>query len=100
MQIVLSPAAMDPGPFFAMLAFLSVMGVVVLRPLARAYAERLRGRSQDAGIDSREIEALQSDLAQLRRELEEVQNRLDFTERVLAQAKERGLLAPPKERGA
>jgi uncharacterized membrane protein len=97
MQVV-ARAGMDPGPFFGMLAFMSVMGVIVLRPLVRAYAERLRGRSQDATLDSRDIEALQGEVAQLRRELDEVQNRLDFTERLLAQARERGLLAPPKER--
>jgi len=98
MPVVPSLAAMDPGPFFGMLAFLSIMGVVVVRPLIRAYAERLRGGDRDAGLDSRELEALQGDMAQLRRELEEVQNRLDFTERVLGQVRERGLLDAPKER--
>lgn len=45
-----------------------------------------------------EFDALRDEVTGLRRELDEAQNRLDFTERLLAQAKERGLLAPPKER--
>jgi hypothetical protein len=45
-----------------------------------------------------EIEALHDEVGGLRRELDEAQNRLDFTERLLAQAKERGLLAAPKDR--
>jgi hypothetical protein len=46
-----------------------------------------------------DVEALHEEVTGLRRELDEAQNRLDFTERLLAQAKERGLLSAPKERG-
>ncbi len=45
-----------------------------------------------------ELDALREEIAGLRRELDENQNRLDFTERLLAQARERGLLNAPKER--
>jgi hypothetical protein len=45
-----------------------------------------------------ELDALRDEVTGLRRELDEAQNRLDFTERLLAQAKERGLLNAPKER--
>ena len=45
-----------------------------------------------------EVDALRDEVAGLRREMDESQNRLDFTERLLAQVKERGLLSPPKER--
>jgi hypothetical protein len=72
--------------------------------LARAFAKRIAG---GAG-NSREVEALRDEVGQLRAEvddlhgrvapLDEIQNRLDFAERLLAQAKERGLLAGPKER--
>ena len=47
---------------------------------------------------SAELDALRDEVTGLRREMDEAQNRLDFTERLLAQAKERGLLAAPKER--
>jgi hypothetical protein len=39
-----------------------------------------------------EVEALRDELSGLRRELDEAQNRIDFTERLLAQAKTQGKL--------
>ena len=44
-----------------------------------------------------EMDGLRDEVTGLRRELDEAQNRLDFTERLLAQARERGLLSPPKD---
>jgi hypothetical protein len=76
----------------------------VLLTLARAFAKRIAG----GGVGPREMEALRDEVAQLRGEvddlrgrvapLDEIQNRLDFTERLLAQARERGLLGAPRER--
>jgi ubiquinone biosynthesis protein UbiJ len=79
--------------------FFTMVGVVAVSfsPLGRAVARRLTGEGRPARDDA-EVEVLQSDVAQLRRELDEVQNRLDFTERLLAQARERGLLSAPRER--
>ena len=62
------------------------------------WAQRLgRGRSGSAGelneVESR-LEALEVDLGNLRRELGETQERLDFTERVLAQQSESRRLGP------
>jgi hypothetical protein len=67
-------------------------------PLGRALARRIAGEPgvRDAQDDA-EIESLHGEVAELRRELDEVQNRLDFAERLLAQAKERGLLNAPRE---
>ncbi|HVO34980.1 MAG TPA: hypothetical protein VMT21_05395 [Gemmatimonadales bacterium] len=86
-----------------MLAMVALVGVSILT-LAKAFAKRIAGGS--AG--SREIEALRDEVAQLRSEVDElqgrvapvdeIQNRLDFAERLLAQARERGLLNAPKER--
>jgi hypothetical protein len=45
-----------------------------------------------------DLDALHDEVTGIRRELDEAQNRLDFTERLLAQARERGLLNAPKER--
>jgi hypothetical protein len=45
-----------------------------------------------------ELDALRDEVTGLRREMDEAQNRLDFTERLLAQARERGLLGAQKER--
>jgi cell division protein FtsB len=86
-----------------MLAMVALVGVSILT-LAKAFAKRIAG---GAG-GSREIEALRDEVAQLRAEVDdvraqlpavdEIQNRLDFAERLLGQARERGLLNPPKER--
>lgn len=78
-----------------------------------AVARRIGGRSRheigpgttDPGAQdavrqlAAEFDALRDEVAGLRRELDDNQNRLDFTERLLAQVKERGLLNAPKERG-
>jgi hypothetical protein len=85
-----------PIVFFAMVAFVGVS----FSPLGRAFARRFSGEAgalEGARRDAAELEALQGEVADLRRELDEVQNRLDFTERMLAQAKERGQLGAPKE---
>jgi hypothetical protein len=42
------------------------------------------------------VEAMESELAALRQELTETQERLDFTERVLAQGAETRRVAPPQ----
>ncbi len=79
----------------------AVFGLVGMSfsPMARALARRIGGEARTAeGVrrDAGEMEALQGEVADLRRELDEVQNRLDFTERTLAQARERGLLGGAK----
>ena len=84
-------------------AVVACSGATVLI-LARAVAKRIAGGS----TGSREVEALRTEVSQLRAEVDdlygrvapvdEIQNRLDFTERLLAQARDRGLLNPPKER--
>jgi len=79
----------------------AVLGLVGMSfsPMARAIARRISGEApQVPGVSTADIEVLHGDVAELRRELDEVQNRLDFAERLLAQAKERGLLNAPKER--
>jgi len=78
--------------------FFAMVGVIAVSfsPVGRAFARRLSGEGRPARDDA-EIEVLHGEVAQMKRELDEVQNRLDFAERMLAQAKERGLLAAPKE---
>ncbi len=71
-------------------AFLSAItivgGFVLLYPVVRALAERIRGRS-DAGVRD-ELHGLREDLGQeiqqVRREIAELSERVDFTERLLA----------------
>ncbi len=92
------------GPEAVILLVLAIGATAIGLTIARAIARRITGGS--AG--SREIEALRDEVAQLRADVEgmqarlpdvdEIQSRLDFTERVLAQARERGLLGVPRER--
>jgi hypothetical protein len=55
---------------------------------------RLRAGALHAG-GSAEIDALRTDVADLRRELQEVQERLDFAERALVQRHDPGRLPGP-----
>jgi hypothetical protein len=76
--------------------FLSVLAMVgsavLLFPLARALAERIRPRNIDAGIKE-ELQMLREDLLaeiqQTRREIGDLGERIDFTERLLAKKIER-----------
>ncbi len=88
---------MDVMAFLALMVTLGAVGVV-FSPIGRALAERLRGRHRDPGLDTGEIEALRDELAAIHRQVDELAERQDFTERMLAQARERGLLQAPKER--
>jgi hypothetical protein len=76
------------------------MGVIAYSPIARAIGNRilhgktpLPGAPQDAG----RVEDLSGEVAALRQALYEQQERVDFTERMLAQARERGALSAPKD---
>jgi len=75
---------MEPGVFLAaLLIFVGIPAFTVLR-IARLRAER---REIPADVTAR-IEALESDMQDLQQQLGETQERLDFTERMLSQARE------------
>jgi len=73
--------------------FVSIASVIVLRgPLGKALAERISGRvgpGRDLGPD---VLGVQAELDQVRSRLTEVEERLDFTERLLAQQRQAGQL--------
>jgi len=77
--------------------FLAVLGIigssVLLFPLVRALAERIRPRAVDAAGVREELQVLREDLLaeiqQARREIGEMGERIDFTERLLAKKSER-----------
>ncbi|HTI06725.1 MAG TPA: hypothetical protein VL549_15590 [Gemmatimonadales bacterium] len=76
-----------PPEGVAFLFTISIIGgTVLLFPVVRALAERIRGRA-DAGTRE-EIQMLREDLLaelqQTRREIGEMSERIDFTERLLA----------------
>ena len=74
--------------------FISIAAVSIFRgPFGKALAERMGGRSVDRGA-MEDAEALHADVDELRARLSEVEERLDFTERMLAQQSRKEL--PPE----
>ncbi len=88
-----------PREAVAFLMFVTVVGgFVLLYPVVRALAERLRPRPEKDVKE--ELQALREDvlqeLQQVNREMAELSERLDFTERLLAKQREAERLAPPR----
>jgi len=71
-------------------------------PIGRALADRIRGKSAGTGADELRAEvaehkqALADELEAVRRELGELAERVDFTERLLAKNRDGERLAPPR----
>jgi hypothetical protein len=78
----------------ASVMFISLASIFVLRgPLGRALADRLAGRHREqlgAG------EAVHAEVEGLKQRLAEVEERLDFAERLLAQQRDADRIAPPR----
>jgi len=71
-------------------------GFWVLRPLAAAIAKRIAGDHRGPPVtDSQEREAMAAEVQQLRQEMVELQERVDFAERLLAKQRGADRLAPP-----
>jgi hypothetical protein len=86
------------GPELPMsILFLSIAAIFVLRgPLGRAIGERIAGQRD---TNDRELQELKGEVEELRHSLAEVQERLDFAERMLARQDERAPALPKQERG-
>jgi hypothetical protein len=59
-------------------------------------AQRLRQRPRGNELAQDRLEALEAEVSQLRYDMSETQERLDFAERVLAQRPETGRLGPER----
>jgi len=70
-------------------------GYWVLRPLAAAIAKRIAGDHRQPGADAQERDAMAAEVQQLRQEMTELQERVDFAERLLAKQRGADRLAPP-----
>ena len=75
------------GGFFAWMISLS--------PLGKAFAERLRHGPVAPNVGGPEREELAAAVDDLRREVAELAERVDFTERLLARQKDVERVAPP-----
>lgn len=87
---------MDPGVIGVFIPIVAVGGffawMISLSPVGKAYAERMR--SQRREDDSGDREDLRASVEELRREVAELAERVDFTERLLAQKQATEKLPP------
>jgi len=87
-----------PPEGVAFLVTLTIIGsTVLLFPLVRALAERIRSKNVDAGVRE-ELQVLREDLLaeiqQGRREIGDLGERVDFLERFIAKQREAERLPP------
>ncbi len=78
---------MSPPEAVAALAFFGG-GFWVLRPIAAALAKRISGEHRPPATDAGEREQILAELQDLRHEVGELAERVDFTERLLARERE------------
>jgi hypothetical protein len=78
---------MDPGVIAVFIPIVAVGGffawMISLSPVGKAYAERMRHATKRAD-EAGDPEELRSTIEDLRREVAELAERVDFTERLLA----------------
>jgi uncharacterized protein YlxW (UPF0749 family) len=91
---------MPPGEFEALIPIVAFGGFfawMIARALSKAYVAKLQAQSQPAPvIDARQREELVAAVEELRREVAELAERVDFTERLLAKPRADEGLAPPR----
>ncbi len=74
-----------------------IAGLFVFGPVGRAIADRLRGRSAGPSPALQEqLDEVVARLDEVQRQVGDLAERQDFTERMLTRARERGLLEGPK----
>ncbi|HEY7194241.1 MAG TPA: hypothetical protein VH439_10915 [Gemmatimonadales bacterium] len=76
------------GGFFAWM--------IALSPVGKAYAERLKAGSAGSGGTAEDHAELVESVEQLRREVAELAERVDFTERLIGQGKSAEQLGKPR----
>jgi hypothetical protein len=86
-------------PIIAIAGFFSWM--IALSPVGKAVAERILGtggrrRGQRSEADDEEREHMLGTLEQLQERVNELEERLDFAERMIAQHREGANLPPPR----
>ncbi len=90
---------MDPGVIGVFIPIIAVGGffawMISLSPLGKALAERLRHGSVAPSVQGHERDEVLAAVDDLRREVAELAERVDFTERLLTKVRAEERLAPP-----
>ena len=66
-----------------------MLGLIAFSPIGRAIAQRIRGPAE---LPVQEMDELREQVAGLSQQVAELAERQDFAERMLAQARDKGLL--------
>jgi hypothetical protein len=82
------------GPETVAMIFVFGGGFWLIRPLAAAIAKRIAGEHHKPGIEPGERDEILQELQQVREEISELAERMDFAERLLAKQNEAGRLPP------
>jgi len=79
-----------------MIAAVVFFGVLftVLRPVAGAVAKRISGEARRNEMEAADRDEIVAELQQMRQEMSELAERVDFTERLLAKQGDTGRLQP------
>ena len=91
-----------PAITFSVFALTAGTAIVLRGPMGKALGEWIRGWSHteakwiEAKAAPGEVAELRADVEELRHQLAEVHERLDFAERLLAKTREAERLAPPR----
>jgi hypothetical protein len=91
-----------PAITFSVFALTAGAAIVLRGPMGKALAEWIRGwsRTEAKWIEAKaapaEVAELRADVEELRHQLADVHERLDFAERLLAKTRESERLAPPR----
>ena len=88
---------MDPGVIGIFIPILGILGVFGLMGLKTWSNHKLKMREMPDGDSGRLTEAVQQlhdEVGSMREEVAELQERVDFTERVLAEVKSRNAIGP------
>jgi hypothetical protein len=95
-EIVLGGGPSPEQLLIALVGSAVILGIIFLGPVGRALADGLRHLfGARRGQDTAEVEAMREEVAALQHRVAELEERQDFAERLLAQARERGLLTGP-----
>jgi DNA repair ATPase RecN len=91
---------MHPEPVLFICGFFATIltAIVTLGPVGRAFAERLRtkGTAGSLGAVQDQLDEVIARLDDVQRQLGDVAERQDFSERMLAKARDRGLIEGSK----